>query len=122
MNREAVEGIFFKRSGGGSDDDIFGAGLPGIAEEFVESADLDLLVGGENGDLLLGGFENLVDKVGDDGLPCRAGDADEFHIFDRVAIISIKQAGFEFATFFGGFGGIGLGGGTRALVHKFIIA
>ena len=56
MNGEAVEGVLFQRSGGGGDDDIFGTGFPGVAEEFVEGADFDVVVRGEDGDALAGGI------------------------------------------------------------------
>ena len=54
-----------------------------------------------------------MDKVGDGGLSRRAGDADELHVLDGVAVISVEQAGLEAAAFFRRFGRVGLGFGLR---------
>lgn len=89
VDGEAVKDIVAKGGSGDGDDDIIGAGFPGVAQEFVKNRGLEGLVGGENSDLFTGGTENFVDVVGDDSLTGGAGDGDKFHVFDRVAIVRI---------------------------------
>ena len=89
MDGEAVKDIVAKGGGRDGDDDVIGAGFPGVAQEFVKDGSLEGLIRSEDGNLLAGGTEDFVDVVGDDSLTGGAGDGDKFHVFDRVAIVRI---------------------------------
>ena len=76
----------------------------------MESAGFDGGVGGEDSDVLAGGAEDFVDKVGNGGFAGGAGDGDEFHVADGVAVVGGEKFGTEALGFFfeGGFlGGLG---------------
>ena len=90
---EIVEHIVFERGGGGGDDSVGGFGLPSIAEEFLEEAGLDGVVGGENSGGLAGGEEDFVDIVGDGRFAGGAGDADEAEVTGRVAVVGREEFG-----------------------------
>lgn len=65
----------------------------------MEHGGFEGLVGGENGDLFVGGAEDFVDVVGDSGFAGGAGDGDEPHVFNRVAIVGAEELGAEFLGF-----------------------
>ena len=54
----------------------------------MEGGEFDGGVGGEGGGVLAGGAEDFVDEVGDGGFAGGAGDADEFHVADGVAVVA----------------------------------
>ncbi len=93
MDWETIKNVVFQRFGRGRDDDKVGTGFPGGGKEFVESGEFDWVVGSEDGDMLAGGMEDFVNKMSDRGFSGGAGDADEFHVANRVAVISRKKFG-----------------------------
>lgn len=107
LDGEPVEDVVFERLRGSGDDAEIRAGFPGVGEELVQNGKLERGVGGEDGDVLAGGAENLMHKMGDGGLARGAGDADELHIADGIAIIAREELcagalglGFEGGLFF----------------------
>ncbi len=99
MDRKAIEDVVFKGFGGGGDDAIIRAGFPGFGEEFVKGGDFYGRVGGENSDVLAGGAEDFVDKVGSGGFAGGASEADEFHVAEGVTIIRGKKLGVKTSGF-----------------------
>ena len=125
VNGEAVEDVVFKRLGRGGNDDVGRAGFPGFGEEFVEDGGLDRGVGSEDSDVLAGGAKNLVNEVCNNAFAGGAGNANELHIADGVAIITrqkLSMGALEFrlkGRFLFRFGFIR--GGLRVIHHEVII-
>ena len=125
INRETIEDVVFKRLRWSGDDDIGRASFPGFGEKLVQDGGLNGRIGSKHGDMLTGSAKNFVDEVGDDAFARGASNANEFHITDRVAIITRQELGVRAlklrleGRFLFRFGFIR--GGLRIIHHEAII-
>ena len=83
-----------RRSGSGDDDEII-ISLPGVVEEFVKEAGLNVILRGEDSGVKTGGLENLLEEAGNDNLAGGASDNNELHVLDRVAIVGAVEFGLK---------------------------
>ena len=93
MDGKSVKDVVAEGGGGDGDDDVIGASLPGITEEFVKNGGFERLVGGEDGDLLTSSTKDFVDVMGDNSFASGTSNSDKFHVFDGVAIVGTEEFG-----------------------------
>lgn len=95
MDGEVGEGIFQDTIRGGGDDDIVGVSLPGVTKELMEDAELNIIFRSKDGDALTRNTEHFVDEMSNGSFAALAGDDDEFHVFNGVAVIRREEFGLE---------------------------
>ena len=89
MDGEVIKDIVFQGFGGGGDDDVICASLPSVGEEFVKHTSVEFVIRGKDSNVLASSTKNFMKKVSGDGFTSAAGDADEFHVTDWVAVVTI---------------------------------
>ena len=90
MNGKTVKNVGFEGGGGSGNDGIRRASFPGIAEKLVKNGGFDRFFRGKNGNVFAGNVENLMDKMSYSGFAGGAGNADNFEVASRIAIVRRK--------------------------------
>lgn len=87
VNRETIESFGGERGSWRSNDGVSSLSFPSIVEELMENGGFDCVVRGKNGDWLVSGAEDFMDKMGNGGFASGAGNADEFEVARGVSVV-----------------------------------